>query len=274
MNDESRLGPVLGEPELVYEELLAPVEGELRRERVSDADAPCPRCGQRSWLLVEKRAEPEAPRTRWRAVACASCGAADGWEAAGRLRAGRRDNDDVEWESPFEDFPTVDELLEKVEFAVVCPSGAARVVAYGWDGGAITSVSIAGDDLRVTTRVRQVTGWPDPLVAAGSASLAVNARLALGSGLRDRDRFVAQPRSPAAEEVAFNAWHREIAAIAEAAPVHERRWSIGGTPVAFLVAVSRGCWGAAAELPPREVTIRGSGEPPDGPPLVAMTPNT
>lgn len=274
MRDEPRLGPVLGEAEPVYEELLAPVEGELRRKRVSDADAPCPRCGQRSWLLVEKRAEPEAARTRWRAVACASCGAADGWEAAGRLRAGRRDNDDVEWESPFEDVPTVAELLEKVEFAVARPSGAARVVAYGWDDEAINQVSIAGDDLHVTTRLRQAAGWPDPLLAAGSAYLAVEARRALMSGLRDRDRLVAQPRSRAAEEVAFQAWHREIVAIAEAAPVHERRWSIGETRVTFVVAASHGCWGAAAEVPPREVTIRGSGEPPDDLPLVGMDPNT
>lgn len=273
VSDESRLGRVLGEFEPVYEELLVPVEGELRREPVSDADAPCPRCGQRSWLLIEKRADPEAARTRWRAAACASCGAADGWEAAGRLRAGRRDNDDVEWESPFEDVPTVAELLEKAEFAVACPSGAARVVAYGWEDEAINQVSLAGDDLHVTTRLRQATGWPDPLVVVGSARLAVNARQALISGLRDRDRFVAQPRSRAAEEVAYQAWHREIVAIGEAAPVDELRWCIGETRVTFLVAASRGCWGAATEVPPREITIRGSGEPPDDLQLIAMDPH-
>lgn len=273
MSDEPRLGPVLGEPEPVYEELLVPVEGELRRERVSDADAPCPRCGQRSWLLIEKRAEPEAARTRWRTVACATCGAADGWEAAGRLRAGRRDDDDVEWESPFDNVPTVAELLEKVEFAVACASGAARVVAYGWDDAAINEVSIAGDDLHVTTRLRQATGWSDPLVVVGSPHLAVNARWALASGLRDRDRFVAQPRSRAAEEVAFQAWHREIVAMAEAAPVYELGGCIGETRVTFVVAASRGCSGAATEVPPREVTIRGSGEPPDDLQLITMDPH-
>src|SRR5262245_57898310 len=43
---------------MVYTELAAPVEGELRREPIADADAPCPRCDGRRWLLVERGAEP------------------------------------------------------------------------------------------------------------------------------------------------------------------------------------------------------------------------
>lgn len=256
--------------EVVYEELLTPVEGEVRRESIPDADAPCPRCGERSWLLIEKRAEPEAARTRWRAIACASCGAAEGWEEAGRLRPGRRDDRDVDWKSPFgDDGPTLAELVQRAGFAVISPSDTPRVASYGWDNMTIDSVSLAGAGVHVTTQLRLASSGRDPRAPLVRAELVAHAQRELFAELLHRNRFASQGRSRAAEDLAIQAWHRELLAVADGAPVVERTWSVDGIQVTFVVAAADDCWGAAADLAPRKVTLRGKGEPPNGLSLAA-----
>ena len=117
-----------------YEELATPVEGELRREPIVDADVPCPRCGGREWLLIERRAEPQEPFTRWRALACASCGAADGWESAGRARGGRtadRWNEcDAKTLAGMPEEPTVDDVDRLAPFRVFAPCASAELRSY------------------------------------------------------------------------------------------------------------------------------------------------
>ena len=257
--------------EPVYEELLTPGDGKVRREPVPDADAPCPRCGERSWLVIEKRAEPEAARTRWRAIACASCGAADGWVEAGRPRPGRRDDEDDDWESPFGDArPTLAELVQRAGFAVISPSATPRVASYSYENTTICSVSLADAGVRVSTHLRLASSGRDPRAPLVRGELVAHAQRELFRELGDRNRFASQGRSLVAEDLAIQAWRRELLAVADGAPVVERMWSVDGTPMTFVVATADACWGAAADLAPREVTACGQGEPPNDLSLAAL----
>jgi hypothetical protein len=141
-----------------YAELANPVEGELRREPIANGDARCPRCGGRSWLLVERRAEPEWPFTRWRALACASCGAADGWGSGGRARPGRsrhmRGDPHQDLGAELRAEPTVDDVRKVASFRIVAASPSPTVRAQGRTGGRLTSVTLASGKVEVTTEIR------------------------------------------------------------------------------------------------------------------------
>jgi hypothetical protein len=141
-----------------YEELATPVEGEPRREPIVDADVPCPRCGGRAWLLIERRAEPEQPFTRWRTLACANCGAAEGWESAGRARRGRAAARWNEWDeetfSGMPEEPTIDHVDRLAPFRVLAPRASAELRSYSHVEGKITAVTVAAGGVEVTTEIR------------------------------------------------------------------------------------------------------------------------
>ena len=231
---------------VVYEELATPVDGELRREPIADADAPCPRCGGRAWLLIERRAEPERPFTRWRALACAGCGAAEGWGSAGRARPGRaapppRNPRDELRALGLPEHPTVEDVCRAAPFPVFAPAaGTAKLLGTAYGAGVITEVTVAARGVEVSSRPveRSDPEW--------------RARDRLEGLLEDKQTA---PRSDAAWELHAADASRRARARAARPPAREAMIDVDGVPVAFVLVEDGGSWAAAADVAEHRVTI-------------------
>jgi hypothetical protein len=243
-----------------YTELGTPVEGELRREPVADADVPCPRCGAREWLLIERRAEPHEPFTRWRALACANCGAADGWESAGRARRGRaadREGWDEERVPGMPHQPTLDDVCRLAPFRVLAPGGVAKLRSYSHTGGRLTGVTVASGGVEVTTEIRHQVLNALPVELAPEH----RARNRLEHIIDDWREAAREPRSEPVRELRIAAAQRQAAARAAAAPARQAMIDVDGASVAFALVEAEGRWVAAADIDDESVTIAARGIP-------------
>jgi nucleotide-binding universal stress UspA family protein len=240
-------------------DLSHPVEGELKREPIPDADAECPHCGGRDWLLIEKRAEPEEPFTRWQALACASCGRADGWGSGGRARPGRGDGDMVPEAEPVPGLPglpgkpALHDVARAAPFDVVAAGEHSVLRGYSSAQGRLTGVTVLDGGIAVTTQIRLPIEpfTPDQL-----------ARQALESELRDPRTHHRRERSGAAEELAFAEAVRRAEAQGAAAEAREVTFECDGRPRTFSLVDAAGRWAAAAFVDGASVTVQGAGAPP------------
>lgn len=240
-----------------YVELAKPVPGELRREPIADAEVACPRCGAREWLLIERRAEPREPFTRWRAIACASCGGADGWESAGRTRPGRaaerwgeRDEDAV---SDMPDQPTVDDVRRLAPFRLLSPSPSAELRSVSYLAGRLTGVTLADGRVEVTSEIRPrvLSSLPAHVEPAPER----RARDRLEGLVDDWQAVLGEPRSEPAQAVHMAAARRQAQARAAAAHAQEMMIDVDGAPVPFTRVEHKGCWAAVADIGDQSVII-------------------
>lgn len=247
-----------------YGELAAPVEGELRREPVVDADVPCPRCGGREWLVIERRAEPHQPFTRWRALACANCGAADGWESAGRARPGRTAHRRDEWEEErvpgMPEDPTVDDVCRLAPFRVLAPSRSPELRRYSYMAGKLTGVTVASGGIEVTTEIRHRVLYSLP----GDLPPEHRARDRLQRLSDDWPAALREPRSEPAKELHIAAAHRQAEARAAAARARQAVIDVDGALVPFALVEREGSWAAVADIGDESVTIAARGIPTTG----------
>ena len=256
--------------------LLDPVPDELSRTPVADADVACPECGARSWIAIERRAEPEHPFTRWRGVACAECGASQGWQAAGRTRPGRgpervmraEERAGVSWPGGLSERPTLDEVVRAAAFAVYAPPGSAVLRKHGGRVGKLDEVTLAGD-LTVETGIRAqiIHGLP----AEPTAPIA-RARERLAYLLIDFARLFAEGRSAAARDLHRGAALREARDAAERAPASSLAGTLAGTAVSFEVVQAGERWAACAHLGDHYVVVSGEVSLPGSIELVPYAP--
>jgi hypothetical protein len=239
------------------EELATPVEGELRREPIADADAPCPRCGAREWLAIERRAERDEPYTRQAIVACASCGVGiGGWQAAGRARPGRAEDhwdelDHVHGVPGLPDDPTVADVCRLTPFRVFAPSPSPKLRAYGHTAGKLTTVTVESEGVEVTTTIRQpVPGWQP-----NDHDRERHARWRLRFLFDESPAVLREGRSKPAQRVHMAAAHRRAAARADAAPARRVRIDVDDASVPFELVESDGCWAAVADIGGETVTV-------------------
>jgi hypothetical protein len=247
----------------VYEELASPVEGELRRERIADADAPCPRCGAREWLLIERRAEPDEPFTRWRALACASCGAADGWESAGRTRRGRTAERWEDWDAEtvprMPDEPTAADVCRLASFRVLSPSGSPELRKFSYRARKLTGVTLAAGPVEVTTEIAMrllysvPTGLEPPPERRARDRLA---QLVHEGHLAQR----AAGGGPARALASAAAW-RQASLLADDAEARATTIDVDGAPVEFTLVEHESRWAAVADLDDESVTFTGRDVP-------------
>lgn len=241
---------------MTYVELADPVEGELRRERASDAKAPCPRCGAHGRMLIERAAEPQQQFTRWRALACAGCGAAGGWESAGRARrdcgaelhAGEFSGDVV---AALSGKPIAPEVARLAPYEVLAPAGVRAACQYAFEEGQLNAVSIRTGAIEVTTSIDH------RLPCEQHAGDALEQRVFADAVERDLaasdDLDVLQLGAELARAQA------EIRSI----PIRQVIVDLDGVGVAFALAEASGRWAAAADIHDRRVTITGDGNSPD-----------
>ena len=246
-----------------YDDLSEPVEGELKRERIPDADAKCPHCGNREWLLIEKRAEPEEPFTRWRALACSQCELSDGWRAGGRRRPGRKEDD---WAGGHDhrpdalpEHPTAHDVARIAPFAVFAPSDSPTLRSTSYMRGQLIGVTVADGGLEVTTEVRQQILHSLPFE---SGTPERRARQQLRQLLTDRAAIMRRQLSKPAEELAFAEHARDTTAEAEAADASEMTVEIDSAPHMFSVVEAAAHWAAAAHMGEETVTVSGQGAAP------------
>lgn len=235
-------------------ELATPVAGELRREPIANADVVCSRCGARRWLLVERRAEPQEPVTRWRAFACASCGGGDGWESAELTAARRveppRAGDDV---PGLPDIPTVDDVVGLASFRVLAPSSSAELGGYSFMAGRPTGVKLTYAGVEVLTEIR----------AANLSSRSVEPPSERGARFRLSGLVLAElvdaarrePRSEPAQALHMAAALRQAEARAAAAQPRDTIIDVDGAPVGFTLVGLEGCWAAGASVGDELVTV-------------------
>jgi hypothetical protein len=240
-----------------YLELATPVEGELRREPIADADVACPRCGAREWLLIERRAGPDEPFTRWRALACANCGAADGWESTGRTRPGRAAVRWGEWDEEtipgLPDAPTVDDVCRLAPFRILSPKPSAELRSYSHMAGRLTGVTLAYGRVEVTTEVRPRILYSLPAHVEPQPERRARDRL---ERLVDNWRAaLREPRSEPARALHVAAAGRHAKARAAATQAREAMIDVDGAPVPFTLVEHEGCWAAVADLDDTSVTI-------------------
>jgi hypothetical protein len=256
-----------------YEELATPVKEELRREPIVDADVPCPRCGGREWLLVERRAEPEEPFTRWRALACASCGAADGWESAGRARRGRAADGWNDWDATtvagMPEEPTLDDVLRLAPFRVLGPCASAELRSYSHAEGKITAVTVGAGGVEVTTEIRHQILHSLPV----ERHPQIRARERLQDLLDDSQAVLRQPRSEPARELHVADAGRRAEARAAATESREAMIDVVGSLVSFTVVDHEGHWAAVADIGDESITIAARDVPSTGVALQAVSPD-
>jgi hypothetical protein len=238
-------------------ELATPVEGELRRERIADADVACPRCGAREWLLIERRAEPDKPFTRWRALACANCGAADGWESAGRTRPGRAADRGGEWDEEvipeMPDEPTVDDVCRLAPFRVLSPSPSAELRSYSHMAARLTGVTLSYGGVEVTTEIRSRILYSLP--AHVEPQPERRARDRLEQLVNDRHAALREPRSEPAQALHIAAAWRQAEERVAAGQAQDAMIDVDGAPVPFTLVEHERCWAAVADVDDRCVTI-------------------
>jgi hypothetical protein len=240
-----------------YTDLADAVPGELLREPIEDADTPCPRCGGRDWLLVERRAEPDQPFTRWRAVACARCGGADSWTQAGRRRPGRDDASDDEpvWQPP----QSLSKLVAAAEFDVYAagPEPALRKVASFPDR--IVAITVAsGDALEITSALPPALVYPDvPMPLPGDAAAEARDQLTSSLVVEDLKATLADGLSEHAHDLRQAHRHRSLRARADAAPVREVNIDAPTGSIAFTMVQVDDCRVAATAIGDQTVTIVG-----------------
>jgi hypothetical protein len=242
------------EVSMAYAELASPVEGELRREPVVDADVPCPRCGGREWLVVERRAEAHLPFTRWRALACAKCGAADGWEPAGRARPGRaggRPDGWVEEVPGMPEHPTVDDVCRIAPFRILAPGPAPKLLSHSEFAGKLTGVTVASRGVEVTTEIRSQVLYSLPVEIPPE----LRARNRLESLIDNWHAILQDPRSDPARELHVAAAKRQAQARADAAPAREAIIEVDGAPVSFALVEYERSWAAVADIGDESITI-------------------
>jgi hypothetical protein len=246
---------VRAEVSMAYYELATPVEGELRREPVVDADVPCPRCGGREWLVVERRAEPDRPFTRWRALACSTCGAADGWASAGRARPGttaRQRKERDEGRVPgMPEHPTIEDVCRLAPFRILAPTTTPKLRSYSEFAGKLTGVTVASRGVEVATEIRSMVLYSLPV----DIPAELRARDRLQRLIDDSHAVLREPRSEPAREIHLAAAHRRAAARAAAARTREAMIDVDGASVPFALVEHERSWAAAADIGDESVTI-------------------
>jgi hypothetical protein len=258
---------------MAYEELATPVEGELRRVPIADADVPCPRCGKRAWLLIERRAEPEEPFTRWRALACASCGAAEGWVSAGRARPGRAADERDEWDEEgvpgMPEDPTLLDVARLAPFRVLAPSPSPELRQYSAVAGRLTGATVAADGVEVTTEIRHRILYSLPFEPEAER----RARDRLQNLLDDWNAALREPRSEPARDLHIADAHRRAEARAATATARDAMIDVDGVAVRFALVERQRCWAAVADIGNESVTIAAREVPSTRVALQAVSPD-
>lgn len=240
------------------EHLLEPVEGELLREPIPDADVPCPACGGRAWLRIERRSEPEELYTRLKTVACATCGlSSGGWESTGRRRPGHPEDEPWTEQRPdaLPEDPTVGDVVRMAPFVVLSPGPKPRLRSYGWRGedAVMNTAEVEEGGVSVSSEVL------DPVVASFFDPIP-HARRRLALDMRTWGASDHLGLSAEALELADAHSERQVEeAIAAVAP-RAIEVPVDGEPTTFLVIAFGGRWIAVARIDDRSVTVAGSDE--------------
>jgi hypothetical protein len=242
-----------------------PVDKELKRTRLADADARCPACGTSSWDVVERRADAYATRSRLRAVVCHTCGWYDGgWEEVGRRRTPEPDLDDDFSHSPVSEDPTPAEVVKVAAFPVYGVADTRRgrrtLRGYGWDEDRVSSVTVAyerrsaGKKIEIHVTSRRPGQWALPDTDRAKHAL----RTAIGDDVWRE--VIKQRRSIEATQLRRQELMRPVVARLEHAPVDRAVIRVGGVPTAFSVIRDHGLAAAAADIDGVNLTVVCRGE--------------
>jgi hypothetical protein len=242
-----------------------PHEGVLKREKVADADRPCPACGNLAWDAIEVRTAPTATRYRRRGLVCGACGLQfGGWTEVGRRRPGRDERVVApEWDLDFDDEDRDAKIVKSAGFAVYGPDPELAVdrTVNEWGGqdATVTSVTISGQlgSKKHESTVTVSSYAPDEHDNPGTMERAVRVLAnALSTEIRDNDRTFWK-LSREAMRLRLDL-HRELAEeCAERATRTEVDVPIDGKHLSFSMARDDGgLWCATATIKKVFVTIK------------------